>query len=58
MYFRKNTFKKYDLQESYNNFKIKLKISFVNRAPDQVEAWTIVSIVKLNSLLKGVAKRP
>jgi len=25
--------KKYDLQESYNNFKIKLKISFVNRAP-------------------------
>jgi len=26
--------KKYDLQESYNNFKIKLKISFVNRAPE------------------------
>jgi len=33
MYFRKNTLKKYYLQESYNNFKIKLKISFVNRAP-------------------------
>jgi len=27
--------KKYDLQESYNNFKIKLKISFVNRAPNR-----------------------
>jgi len=25
--------KKYDLQESYNNFKIKLKIFFVNRTP-------------------------
>jgi len=34
MYFReKKTLKKYDLQESYNNFKIKLKISFMNRAP-------------------------
>jgi len=32
MYFRKNTLKKYDLQESYNNFKIQLKVSFVNRA--------------------------
>jgi len=32
MYFReKNTLKKYDLQESYNNFKIKIKISFVNQ---------------------------
>jgi len=34
MYFRKNTLKKYDLQKSYNNFKIKLKISFVNEAPE------------------------
>jgi len=32
MYFRKKYIEKYDLQESYNNFKIKLKISFVNRA--------------------------
>jgi len=29
----KNTLKKYDLQESYNNFKIKLKKYFVNWAP-------------------------
>jgi len=28
MYFTKNTLKKYDLQESYNNFRIKLKIYF------------------------------
>jgi len=33
MYFRKNTLKKFDLQESYNNLKINLKISFVNQAP-------------------------
>jgi len=35
MYFRKKYIEKisYDLQESYNNCKIKLKISFVNRAP-------------------------
>jgi len=33
MYFRKNALKKYDLQESYNNLKIKLKISFVKWAP-------------------------
>jgi len=33
MYFRKKYIEKIDLQESYNNFKIKLKISFVNRAP-------------------------
>jgi len=35
MYFKKNTLKKYDLQENYKYFKIKLKISFVNRAPDK-----------------------
>jgi len=29
----KNTLKKYDLQESYNNFKIKLKISFCESGP-------------------------
>jgi len=28
MFLEKSTLKKYDLQESYNNFKIKLKISF------------------------------
>jgi len=33
MYFRKKYIEKYDLQESYNNFKIKHKIAFVNRAP-------------------------
>jgi len=33
MYFRKKYIEKYDLQDSYNNFKIKLKIFFVNRAP-------------------------
>jgi len=33
VFYKKNTLKKYDLQESYNNFKIKLKISLVNRAP-------------------------
>jgi len=33
MYFRKNALKKYDLQESYNNFKIKLKISFCESGP-------------------------
>jgi len=34
MYFLKNTLKKYDLQESYNNFKIKLKILFCESGPD------------------------
>jgi len=33
MYFRKNTLKKYDLQEICNNFKIKLKISFCESGP-------------------------
>jgi len=28
MYFRKKQIEKYDLQESYNNFKIKLIVSF------------------------------
>jgi len=33
----KNTLKKYDLQESNNNFKIKLKISFVNHTLGHLE---------------------
>jgi len=33
MYFRKKYIEKYDLQESYNNFKIKLKISFCESGP-------------------------
>jgi len=36
MYFRKIYIEKYDLQESYNNFKIILKISFVNWAPGHI----------------------
>jgi len=35
MYFRKNTLKKYDLQESYNNLKTKLKISFCESGPSK-----------------------
>jgi len=33
MYFSKNTLKKYDLQESYNNFKIKCIVSFCESGP-------------------------
>jgi len=33
-------------------------ISDTLQSSDQVKAWTIVSIVKLKSLLKVVAKRP
>jgi len=33
VFLEKNTLKKYDLQESYNNFNKRLKKSFVNRAP-------------------------
>jgi len=33
MYFEKNTLKKYDLQESYNNFKIKFIVSFCESGP-------------------------
>jgi len=48
MYFRKSTLKKYDLQESYNNFKIKLKISFVNRAPGlYLEHWDIYTVCRI-----------
>jgi len=36
IHLRKNTLKKYDLQESYNNSKIKFKISFCESGP-----WTI-----------------
>jgi len=41
----RNTLKKFDLQESYNYFKIKLKISFVNRAPGHLisdKGWLLI----------------
>jgi len=37
MYFRKKYIEKYDLQESYNNFKIKLKIFLCESGP-----WPII----------------
>jgi len=49
MYFRKNTLKKYDLQESHNHFKIKLKIYFCKLGP-----WSIITAntdILLGSLL-------
>jgi len=45
----KNTLKKYDLQEIYNYFKIKFKISFVNWAPVlQIDYLSNVGIKKKN----------
>jgi len=47
MYFiKKNTLKKYDLEESYNNFKIKLKIFLCeSKGPWLLDYYNIMKVI-------------
>jgi len=45
MHFRKKYIEKYDLQESYNNFKIKLKIFLCESGPRSLRDSFISKII-------------